>query len=84
MKCSPGCVSEHLHPRLYQVATSTDPDLPFRKWNQRGSHYAVSHRSAAFRFLHGDPSAEFTVQHLPGVVYECAGLFVHVGFGWRS
>jgi hypothetical protein len=71
-------ISEHLHTRPYQVATSTDPDLPLHKWSHRGTQHAVSHRSAAFLFGTGTPVESCSAT---GVVFAFPGLYVHVGFG---
>lgn len=74
-------ISEHLHDRPYQVATTTDPSLPFRKWNHRGTFYAPTHLSAAFKALTDEDGtvdeADTTVH--PGIVFRTSsGLYFHV------
>lgn len=72
-----------LQTRPYQVAISTDPTLPLRKWDHKGTFHAYSHLSAAYE------ATDFTGNHvhyhqnhgLPGTLFKFdTGVFVHVGF----
>jgi hypothetical protein len=64
----------------YQVASTTDPSLPYRKWNHHGTCYAPTHRSAAYNTYkgNGDIIDELTGSH--GVIFRFScGLSVSVG-----
>lgn len=72
-------ISTHLHAKPYQVATTTDTSLPFRKWDHRGTFWAPSHRSAAYDAVdgHGDIVGGKLGEH--GSYYRFAsGLWVCV------
>lgn len=72
-------ISTHLHDKPYQVATTMDPAKPHRKWDHRGTHYAPSHRSAAYNAYKGDGDIVSESTGAVGVVYlfSC-GLSVQV------
>jgi hypothetical protein len=81
-------ISIHLNHKPFQVAVSTDPTLPLRKWNHIGTVWHVSSRSAVFHFRsgeswgtpgrHDDPSSE-APGFDGGVIYGYPdGQFIHV------
>jgi hypothetical protein len=44
--------SSHLHVKPFQVAVTSDPKLPVRKWHHRGTLWAVSSLDAAYHTAH--------------------------------
>lgn len=84
-----------MNTNAYQVATTTDPTLPFRKWNhQSGYVHAVSALSAAYEFQRGlsvqkefgnIKDSDVHCKAPAGVVYKLTnGLYVSVGFGYGN
>lgn len=72
-------ISTHLDARPYQVASSRELDLEFRKWDHLGTHRRVTARDAAMRVGQGDVVCEH-VRHDRLVFEFSGGLFVAVGF----
>lgn len=72
-------ISTHLHLKAYQVATTTNPDLPYRKWDHLGTVYAVTHRSAALNIYKGEGEIvdERTTRDSVVFVFSC-GMFISV------
>lgn len=47
-------ISTHLNDKPFQVAVTNDPKLPLRKWDHKGTCYAKSAKSAAFKYGDGE------------------------------
>lgn len=71
--------------RPYQVALTTDPTLPLRKWDHKGTFHSYTHLSAAY------DATDFTANHVAGngknyghhtgtIIEFENGIFAHVGF----
>lgn len=69
-------ISSHLDLKQYQIATTTDPTLPTRKWNHlRHTIWDVSAKSAAYKVnKSGDiVSQSGNVFRFPDGQYVCVG-----------
>lgn len=75
-------ISTHLDDKPYQVAVTIDPTLPVRKWDHKGTVWAVSSLSAAYKFaqlwkISGDAKDHPSVD-ADSIVYNFNGQYIRV------
>ena len=73
-------ISSHLNDKPYQVAVTTDINLPLRKWNHKGTVYDKSNLSAAYKYGDGKLLGNSNPKNEKGGIYKFEKKFVYVGF----
>jgi hypothetical protein len=75
-------ISTHLNQKAYQIAVTRDFSLPLRKWDHKGTCWAVSARSAVY-IARGELKGDIVKTHamFDGVACEFAdGVFMRVAY----
>lgn len=75
-------ISSHLHVKPFQVAVTSDPKLPVRKWNHKGTLWAVSSLDALYQTAHKLGIKGDAKDHPPvdpeSIVYHIGDQFIRV------